>query len=89
MPNLVFNTWVKKVNKHRKTSSKSCEYSSTKLSHKQINIMKSCVETVFLNQTLPHYSTTKSTPKTHKFNLLNKSFTYFPQYLLINLIKEN
>jgi hypothetical protein len=88
MPSLLFNRWVKDVNKYRKTSSTSCDNSSTKPKRKQNSFMKSCVETIFLNQTLPHYSTTKNTTKTLKFNLLNKSFTYFPQYLLINLIKE-
>lgn len=37
----------------------------------------------------PTFTYTISTPKHTNFNLLNKSYTYFPQYLLIRLLNEN
>ena len=89
MPSLLFNTWVKIVNKRRITSGISCGRSSTITQHKQNGFIAPCVETILTNQTLPHNSTVENTPKIHKLHLLNKSFTHFPQHLLINPLKEN
>lgn len=88
MPNFLFNKWVKIVNNHRINSSVSCDYLSTKKQHNQNKSIFSCVEIVFNNPHILHYSTTKNTYKISLLNLLYKSFTHFPQHLLINPLKE-
>jgi hypothetical protein len=88
MPNIVFNPWVKIVNNLRKLGRTTRGHSSPISLHKQykyvIRIVKACI----INQSLLQPSTTKNTPKTTIINLLNKSFTHFPQDLLITLKNE-
>lgn len=89
MPNILFNTWVKIVNNNRKTTRKVCAYLSTIYQHNQYKNIARCVQTTLNYKYLPHNSTIKYTPKNCENNLLNKSFTYFPQHLLINPLNEN
>ena len=88
MPNILFKPWVKIVNNLRKSSSKSCVTSSPIILHKQYKCVIQIVKTYFIRLSLPQPSTIENTPKLHKINLLNKSFTHFPQDLLINLKNE-
>ena len=86
---LVNSSWVKNVNNQRLISSISGVNISTKrlvLINKLITID---VQIQFSKLDLLHYSTTIYTYLNSKFNLLNKSFTYYPQSLLMSLIKEN
>lgn len=86
MPNILFNMWVKIVNNLRMTRCISCGRSSTiRLAWLYKNITH-CVKIAFMNPHLPQSSTTINTPKLSTSNLLNKSFTYFPQDLLIRPI---
>lgn len=84
MPNIVFNPWVKIVNNLRKFSSISCAYSSPIILQKQYKCVVRIVKTYFIRLSLLQPSTTENTPNLHGINLLNKSFTCFPQDLLIN-----
>lgn len=77
--------WVKIVNNLRKSSSKSCGYSSTISLHKQYKYVIRIVKACFIGQSLLQSSTTENTRNLRVINLLNKSFTHFPQDLLINL----
>jgi hypothetical protein len=89
MPNILFNTWVKIVNNLRKLDRTTHSYSSPISLHKQYKYVIRIVKVCFIRQSLPQPSTTENTPNLHIINLLNKSFTYFPQDLLINLKNEN
>ena len=84
MPNILFKPWVKIVNNLRKFSSISCAYSSPITLHKQYKCVVRIVKTYFIKLSLLQPSTIENTPKLHRINLLNKSFTRFPQDLLIN-----
>lgn len=81
-------TCVKNVNRQRINSSKSSSHLSTLNFFNKI-IQKICSEIIFLNYHLNHYSTIIYTGLQSDFHLLNKSFTHYPQRLLIcKLIKE-
>lgn len=88
MPNIVFNPWVKIVNNLRKQEGKSCDYPSPITLHKQYKYVIRIVKVVCIGQSLPQPSTAENTPNLHGINLLNKSFTHYPQDLLINLKNE-
>jgi len=81
--------WVKNVNNQRLISSTSGVDSSTKEGITVYKYITMGVQTLFTNLSLLHYSTTIYTYLNSKFNLLNKSFTYYPQSLLMSLLKEN
>jgi hypothetical protein len=85
---LVYSSWVKIVNNPRKLGSKLCDNSSTIGLHKQYKYIIRAVKVLLAKQFLLQPSTTKNTPNLHIINLLNKSFTHYPQNLLINLEKE-
>ena len=86
---MIYSSWVKNVNKLRKQSSKSGVILSTKqYIPKQTNKLK-WVKSYFIQQSLPYYPTTLYTYLNNKFTLLNKSYTYYPQSLLMSLLKEN
>ncbi len=92
MPRLVVSSWyvvnsrwVKNVNNLRNISGLLCVYISTTIQLIKDVGINICVQTNFFKQHLPIHSTTIYTYLTNKFNLLNKSFTYFPHNLLINL----
>jgi len=86
---MVNNSWVKNVNNLRKISSKSGVYISTKqyISEQINNLIR--VQSWFIQYNIPLYSTTLYTHMNNKINLLNKSFTYYPQSLLMRLVNEN
>lgn len=50
--------------------------------------IKSVCNHLLIQQTLPLLSTDFSTCNYYGFNLLNKSFTHNPQYLLLELLKK-
>lgn len=86
---IVDGGWSKNVNNLGNISGVSCGRSSTRtLTSLYMQITKG-VQTRFNKLNLPHYSTTLDTYQTSKYNLLNKSFTYFPHNLLMRLINEN
>ena len=88
MPNIVFNDWVKNVNKLWIVGVLNCVNSSTiKLGLVCLYNLK-WLKMVFIRLSLLFQYTTLYTHLISKFNLLNKSFTYFPQHLLMNPIKE-
>ncbi len=76
--------WVKSVNNLRKLDCTICGYSSTDFQHKLYNNIIRCINTVVYNPHLPYGSTHEYTGKSAKLYLMNKSFTHFPQDLLIN-----
>lgn len=80
--------WVKNVNNLRKQKGKSCVYSSPTTLQKHYKYVVRIVKVVLTKQPLLQPSTAEHTPNQHGINLLNKSFTYFPQSLLINLKNE-
>jgi len=87
MSNILFNKWVKIVNNLRITGITSrilCDYSSTKTQHSQHQNFVECVKTIINNLYITHHSTTKD----NQITPLNKSCTYFPQYLLLKQPKE-
>jgi len=89
MPNILFNTWVKIVNNTWDNLCISCDSQSTIktfLLKKQIH---GCVKPQLNQLFLQINSTNFYTQTTNKFNLLNKSFTYFPHNLSIELLFKN
>lgn len=85
---LVNSGWVNNVNNLRLNGCISSDNLSTVkqvLIHKQFNKL---VQLRLIRLTILYYSTNISTYLNYKFKLLNKSFTYYPQHLLINLINE-
>ena len=87
MPKSVFYTWVKNVNKLGFISGDSCVLQSTRTNTFQNDTFLGWVKVLIYQLILPTTSTHFYTYSPNKFNLLNKSFTYFPQNLLINLLK--
>jgi len=79
--------WLKNVNNLRNTNSIICDYISTiyktLLDISVIYIVKLQYKQLYLH----YYSTNISTFNIYSYNLLNKSFTYYPQRLLIRLKK--
>jgi len=89
MLKLVNSRWVKNVNNLRKQNSKSSVILPTEpYIFKQTDKLK-WVKSWFIQQILLHYPTTLYTYLNNKINLLIKSFTYYPQSLLMRLLKEN
>jgi hypothetical protein len=89
MLNFVFNLWVKIVNNLRKHDRTTSGNSSPINQHNQFKNIIQWVKLIVIGPSLPQLSTTKNTPETLKINLIDKSFTHFPQDLLINLKNEN
>lgn len=85
----ITNSCVKYVNNNWITSCKTSALISTKL----INLAQTTSTHVFKTRLYKLYllpiSTIISTYKNTVRNLLNKSFTHYPQYLLLELLKEN
>lgn len=89
MLKLLFNSWVKNVNNQRMTSSKSSVCLYTKQLTSLFNTYLVCLKPLFKSPFLNQINTTKSTTKIDNSTLLSKSFTHYPQSLLLNLLKEN
>jgi len=88
MPNIVFTNWVKNVNNLWTTSWLNCVNSSTvKLNYIYLYTNK-WLKVVFIRLDLLIKYTTLYTHLIYKISLLNKSFTYYPQHLLIHPINE-
>ncbi len=87
MVNFLFNSWLKNVNNWRITSSLTCDNISTFI-QKSIKEYKNSSKSNFNKLTNNYYSTILSTYNNSNFNLLNKSFTYFPLHLLLELKKK-
>jgi len=86
---LVNKLWVKNVNNLRKTSTTSSAYSSTERLPSLQTYTTNGLQVLYRELDVLHYSTTIYTYLICKFTLLNKSFTYYPQSLLMSLLKEN
>jgi len=85
---IVNKNWVKYVNNLRIIVSITGEYVSTK---KPTLTQKHTIRWVQMQLNklnYPHFSSIIFTHMNHKINLLNKTFTHNPQYLLLKLIKE-
>ena len=80
---------VKFVNNQRNTVSIISGYISTKKVCTQIATIKQVVKVLVYRTNLRYLSPVISTCKNYIFNLLNKSFTHYPQYLLLESLKEN
>lgn len=87
MVKFLFNSWLKNVNNWRITSSLTCDNISTFI-QKSIKEYKNSSKSNFNKLTNNYYSTILSTCNNSNFNLLNKSFTYFPLHLLLELKKK-
>ena len=85
---VVNSRWVKIVNNLRKSWRIQCAYSSTNNVHKRYTNVVQCLNYRLIDPHLPRSSTAESTSKNAKTHLMNKSFTHFPQDLLINLKNE-
>jgi len=85
---VVNSRWLKSVNNLRKLGSTTSDHSSPISLHKQYKYVIRIVKVCATKQFLPQPSTTKNTPDLRGINLLNKSFTHYPQDLLINLKNE-
>jgi hypothetical protein len=83
------NSCVKNVRNQRINSSKSSDYLSTKLHALGIKNTNKCTNYQLIQPNPLTFTSTLSTIKKQIFNLLNKSFTHNPQYLLIRALKEN
>jgi len=81
--------WVKIVNNMLINTCGFCVFVSTNRTNNQNLNDIACVKTLFIQSNIPTESTSFYTRLISKSNLLNKSFTYFPHKLLLNLIKIN
>jgi len=89
MLNSIISDCVKYVNNYWNTACKNSGVLSTdkfKLVAKPTNPV---LKPIVYRFNIPPLSTKLSTYKNHLFNLLNKSFTHYPQYLLLEPLKEN
>lgn len=83
MPNNIFIAWLKNVNNLRVNSGTNSEKTvtiNTTLTRLDNQIGS---QTILINQNSNPLSTNQSTNKSAKNNLLNNSFTHYPQHLLI------
>jgi len=89
MRNIITIACVKFVNNQRNTVSIISGYMSTKKVHAlMINIIQT-VKVLVYKTSLRYLSPVVSTYKNGIFYLLNKSFTHYPQHLLLESLKEN
>jgi len=85
---IVNKNWVKYVNNLRTLVSITSEYISTKKLTLTQKYTARWVQRRFYKPNYTHFSPIIFTVMNHKINLLNKTFTHNPQYLLLKLIKE-
>jgi len=85
----MLNICVKNVNNQRVIDSITGDYVSTNVIDQLYRYISSWLQRLFINQIIPFISTILSTYKNTINNLLNKSFTHYPQRLLLELINEN
>jgi len=89
MPKNTSYSCAKSVNIHRINSSKSSALLSTKLIIILLTWNQPVINHYVFNQIATRVSTTVSTWQNQLFNLLNKSFTHYPQHLLLEPRKGN
>lgn len=77
--------WVKIVNKLLLTISKTWEY-LIKKANKDLTKKTNCLKLRLITDLLTIKNTFKFTVILKQFNLLNKTFTHYPQSLLIRLL---
>ena len=82
-------TWLKYVHNQRIDSGISIVYLSTVASINNVIINLWCINTYFIQPIRTTYTTLLSTTNNLINNLLNKSFTHYPQALLSKQLKEN
>lgn len=85
---VVNSGWVKNVNNLRKISGILCVHPSTVTLDSPYSHTIKCVQCQLHKLHLLHNSTNIYTYIIYKFYLLNKSFTHYPQHLLINPLNE-
>ena len=84
----MLNICVKYVNNSCITKCKTGVYNST-ITLKNLYIyLVGWLKTIFINQTNNQFSSPLSTLKNTQFHLMNKSFTHYPQRLLLRLLNE-
>lgn len=83
MLNNTIIAWLKNVNNLRTDSSKSSDNITTNRTTTIQPVSKICLQAVLINQTSNPLYTEQSTGKSSEINLLNNSFTHYPQHLLI------
>ncbi len=90
MPNILFSfkQCVNNVNNLLIAGGINSVSVSTKNQIQPITFTQQCAQNQFIHPTLQPFSTIIYTGVNIIFNLLNKSFTYFPQLLLMSPLKE-
>jgi len=86
---MVNSSWVKNVNNLRTIGSISSVDSSTAKLLTLITGIITCSKVILNKLNLLYFYTMLYTHILEQITLLNKSFTYFPQSLLMRLLKEN
>jgi len=89
MLNYIINTCVKYVNNQRTNISKLGGQLSTIKANAPFILITQVVQTRLYKLCLLPLSTMISTYINAIYNLLNKSFTHYPQHLLLEPLKEN
>lgn len=89
MPNSIINTCVKYVNNQRTNIDKLSGQLSTIKASTSFTPIIQVVQTKLYKLSLLLLSTMISTYINAIYNLLNKSFTHYPQHLLLEPLKEN
>lgn len=89
MLNNIINAWVKYVNNRRILVSITSGHIVTENIKSTYKTISTWLQRQFINLNIPYFSSVLSTHINLIYNLLNKSFTYYPQHLLIELINEN
>ena len=89
MPKIIINTCVKNVFNQRINSSISSVYLSTQPNIFNLKYITWCINRRLIRLLSTIFTSILSTTKKQIFYLLNKTFTHYPQYLLIRELKEN
>jgi len=89
MPNSIINTCVKYVNNQRTNIGKLSGQLSTIKASTSFTPIIQVIQTKLYKLSLLLLSTMISTYINAIYNLLNKSFTHYPQHLLLEPLKEN
>ncbi|NTW61872.1 hypothetical protein HGB25_00430 [Candidatus Saccharibacteria bacterium] len=88
MPNPIIITWLKNVNKLGLSGGKKSGSISTKHTKNALCGYDGLEKSLFYHIDLPKNTTPLSTTIFDELLWLNKSFTHYPQHLLIEPIKE-
>lgn len=89
MLNSIYYSCVKYANNYRINNSTTGGNISTKTTSRSYMSSSYVCKTILYGFHLPPLSTIISTYINTIYNLLNKSFTHYPQHLLLELLKEN